>query len=87
MQRGQVTFPSEASLACGLNFLQKQCIKTQKGTQKYEIVRLKNLFRTSGKGLPEISHLPTGYRHMLLSIRIDGGLIAGKSLCERLSLV
>jgi hypothetical protein len=78
--RGQITFPDESSLVCGLYYLHKICkgeSESSKASSELEIIRLKNLFRTS-QGI-EACHapLPTGYRHVLINIRIGGTIIAG----------
>jgi hypothetical protein len=87
--RGQITFPDEAALVCGLFSLNDLCAKPQqpgpkeaspRGWPKIEIVRLKNLFRVSPLGNYFPSSLPTGYRHILINIRLGDTLIAGKFL-------
>ena len=84
--RGQVTFPDEAALVCGLHYLSKRCKQTKNAhsddssdpSNKFELVRLKNLFRTSRLGNPLPSPLPTGYRHILLNVRLDDQIVVGK---------
>ncbi len=85
--RGQITFPDEGSLICGLCSL--YCIakegfsgKEIEGSQPsvpFQIVRLKNLFRTAGVNDEVSNGLPTGYRHVLINIKFDCGIIAGKN--------
>ena len=79
-------FPDEGSLVCGLYFLQKltdsngnsKGIKPSWSKPTLEIVRLKNLFRTTRSGIASYDALSTGYRHILINVKLDGGLIAGK---------
>ena len=74
--RGQVVFPDEGSLVCGILRLSKVC-KTADTEDSPEnqvavkIVRIKNLFYTSSSlGILSPSPLPTGYRHVLLNIEM-----------------
>ncbi|CAJ1934278.1 unnamed protein product [Cylindrotheca closterium] len=78
--RAQVTFPDETSLICGLLCLHRRCNNTSESKEmpQFEIVRLKNYFRTIDGSDPSLSPMPTGYRHVLINIRIAGFLIAGK---------
>jgi hypothetical protein len=86
--RAQIVFPNESSLVCGLIFLNEYSLLSQADERKApivkdvglkaEIVRIKNLFATAPNGDPCYSCLPTGYRHLLLNIRIDDELLAGK---------
>lgn len=91
--RGEITFPDEGSLVCGLYSLyslaergnigedrKNENMKQVDSTPCFRIVRLKNLFRTTSGGNEFDSTLPTGYRHILVNIRFTCGLIAGKSL-------
>ena len=86
--RGQINFPDEAALVCGLYSLNDLCAQPQQlGKEasrhdwpKIEIVRLKNLFRVSPLGNYFPSSLPTGYRHILVHIRLGDTIIAGKFL-------
>jgi hypothetical protein len=87
--RGQITFPDEATLVCGLYSLNDLCAQPQpsgpkeayrRDWPKIEIVRLKNLFRVSPLGNYFPSSLPTGYRHILVNIRLGDTIIAGKFL-------
>eukprot|EP00980_Cylindrotheca_fusiformis_P023435 scaffold10476_cov142-Cylindrotheca_fusiformis.AAC.10 len=76
--RGQITFPDEHSLVCGLYYLHKQCDEDSRKDPKspqFAIVRLKNLFGVSSTSF---GTLPTGYKHVLVNVRIRGGIIAGK---------
>jgi hypothetical protein len=81
--RGQVTFPDEGSLICGLIAIYKLSRGARKHESKelpqFKIIRMKNLFRTSTSGRELCESLPTGYRHILLNIRLENGLIAGTS--------
>ena len=84
--RGQITFPDEGSLVCGLSSLYENAengdgakkIDVTQSSVSFQIVRLKNLFRTTGATEGISNALPTGYRHILLNIKFDCGLIAGK---------
>jgi hypothetical protein len=85
--RGQITFPDEGSLICGLSSLYNAAerggnvkqIESVKSSRNFQIVRLKNLFRTTSVGNELCNALPTGYRHILINIKFECGLIAGKS--------
>ena len=50
----------------------------EKNESSVEIVRLKNLFRTSPRGNTCYPALPTGYRHILVNVRLGSGIIAGE---------
>lgn len=86
--RAQITFPDEGSLICGLYHLtnlasHRNDTNRRDGANRFprlEIVRLKNLFRTSAVGNTYYEALPTGYRHILVNIRLDDGIIAGKNI-------
>ena len=85
--RGEITFPDEGSLICGLYSLHS--LAEYKGNDKqigpadsipsFQIVRLKNLFRTTSVGNEFYHALPTGYRHILINLKLECGIIAGKS--------
>jgi hypothetical protein len=83
--RGEITFPDEGSLICGLYSLHnlaehngnRKKIGSTKSVPSFKIVRLKNLFRTTRAGSEFYHSLPTGYRHILVNLRLNGGLIAG----------
>ena len=83
--RGEITFPDEGSLICGLYSLHnlaehngnRKKIGSTKSVPSFKIVRLKNLFRTTKAGSEFYHSLPTGYRHILVNLRLNGGLIAG----------
>ena len=84
--RAQLIFPNEGSLICGLIKLwsltktSPEADSSKKDlVSPVEIVRFKNLFRTSPAGNTYFPALPTGYRHMLINIRLQNGVIAGKS--------
>ena len=78
--RGSILFPSDRSLLCSLICLSQLGKNEMEGRQeKVEIVRVKNLFASSSHSKDlDRSHLPTGYRHVLVNVRIDGGILAGK---------
>ena len=84
--RGQITFPDGGALICGLyclNTLAKKSVSSHlqgspKGLPRIEIVRIKNLFRTSSIGCSYYKPLPTGYRHILVNLRLNDGILAGK---------
>jgi hypothetical protein len=80
--RGQITFADEGALICGIYSLYSLAGKQRPiGHPKiatFEIVRMKNLFRTTKTGREYFRPLPTGYRHILLNIRFEGGVLAGK---------
>lgn len=68
--RGYVIAPNDCSLVCALMALlrlEKSC----------PIIRIKNLFRVTNLGALVPTNLPTGYRHILVSIRLENGLLAG----------
>ena len=85
--RGQITFPDEGLLICGLCSLHSIAerggnngqIGQNEPTFSFQIVRLKNLFRATSVCDKVCHALPTGYRHILINIKFDSGLIAGKS--------
>jgi hypothetical protein len=84
--RGSIIFPNEGSLLCGLIRLAQICDdKTDwevKGQRlKLELVRVKNLFSSESPiGGLDRSPLPTGYRHVLANVRVDGGVLVGRFL-------
>ena len=83
-------FPDEGSLVCALLFL-NQCSdnspdikdfkeKSNIEVMPFNVVRIKNLFRVTPLGSIVSSDLSTGYRHVLVNIRLNNdGLIAGKN--------
>jgi hypothetical protein len=78
--RAQIVFPDEGSLICGLVKLwsftgNSSAEEVGKDTPDIEILRLKNLFRTSPAGNAYLSPLPTGYRHILINVRLNTGLV------------
>jgi hypothetical protein len=83
--RASIVFPCEGSLVCGLLRLleiegQPNGYEVDGGNVKLQIVQVKNLFASpSPIGLLERSPLPTGYRHILVSVRLNNGILAGKS--------
>lgn len=82
--RGELTFPDEGSLICGLHFLHTQAKRNEEKTGMinsilfFQIVRLKNLFYTNKAGNLVYDTLPTGYRHILVNLKLNEGFIAGK---------
>jgi hypothetical protein len=93
--RAQVVFPTEGSLICALNFLnqycsvsisQQRCKLVEELGLRVEIVRIKNLFAINSTGQPCPACLPTGYRHILVNVRLDERLIAGKLQLKHTSL-
>lgn len=87
--RAQVVFPTKGALVCAFTLLSQYCswssspqsaasqVVSEVGL-KAEIVRIKNLFAVTSTGQPCMVDFPTGYRHLLLNIRPDDGLLAGK---------
>ena len=79
--RGELVFVDESSLVLALLQLRRLCSNFQEdvtGETKFEIVRVKNLFHKSALGVLCPSVLPTGYRHILVNVRLNGLLLAGK---------
>jgi hypothetical protein len=83
--RAQVTCVNEGELVCALVYLlnlagrQDDDQGNEDNASKFDVIRVKNLFcNKSGITEPPISPLPTGYRHLLLNLRMKGGLLAGK---------
>ena len=72
--RGSIILPDYSSLVCALLALYKRSRH-----KEITIVRLKNLFRASRLGTLVPSNLPTGYRHVLVNMRLKNGLLAGES--------
>lgn len=83
--RGQIVFPDEASLVCALVYLNRISSRGMKNTDeiKFDLVRFKNSFVESSCDI----ELPTGYGHVLLSIRLSGGLLAGTFTSSSLTFV
>lgn len=73
--RAQILLPNEEAMTCALLRIQRSC-KESEGT--LTIVRFKNLFRMSYLGVLVPSDLPTGYRHILINIRMKNGILAGE---------
>ena len=82
--RAQIVLPSETQLVLALLSLQHICdfTKPKRGKQQendslaVNIARIKNLFRLSPLGTLVPSNLPTGYRHIIVNLRMKSGLIA-----------
>ena len=82
--RARLSFPDEGSLVCGLSYLFKNT-KIQHGEDdagsSIALTRIKNLFyRQVPQQCLSPSPLPTGYRHVLVNVRLENGLLAGRSL-------
>jgi len=76
--RARIVFPTEGSLVCALLRLRYQESEQVGGGHKITISRVKNLFRSDGtlSGMVR-SNLPTGYRHVLVNVRLNGSVVAG----------
>ena len=89
--RSQLVFPDEGSLVCAMIFLNRlACVSDNKISPQaikpeemhdfeFEIIRVKNLFSQNHSQEVEKSPLPTGYRHILVTVRTLDGFLAGKS--------
>jgi hypothetical protein len=75
--RAQLIFPDEASLVRTLQHLQKTSNAQGSIVSTYKVVRIKNLFRTTSFENAVPTDLPTGYRHVLVNLRMPNGFIAG----------
>jgi hypothetical protein len=73
--RGYIIFLDEKALCRALLYLHKY----SQSNGDFCIVRLKNLFRTLFDGSLVPSNLFTGYRHILVNVRLKSGLITGMS--------
>lgn len=86
--RARLCFPDEGTLVCGLCYLLKNTELPVKNKEQVddagaavELARIKNLFgRKSPLEDLTPSPLPTGYRHVLVNVRFDNGLLGGKHL-------
>jgi hypothetical protein len=85
--RGQIILPDEGSLVCALASLNAMCAGEDPSigekdrnecTPEIKIVRVKNLFQFRPAKTPLSDNLPTGYRHVLITIRFSDGFLAGK---------
>jgi hypothetical protein len=79
--RGQITFPNESSLACAIASLNTMCDsgKSSVGEQEtIKIARVKNLFLSRPAQTPLTGSLPTGYRHILITLKFGDGFLAGE---------
>jgi len=78
--RASILFHDEISLYRSLLFLYKY----SQSHPEIDIVRIKNLFWSLYEGCMTRTNLPTGYRHVLVSIRLQSGLLAGEIviLCD-----
>ena len=85
--RSQITFRNDRELVCGLiRLLQKVNAPADTDvadTEKIMLIRIKNLLSCNSFSELPISPLPTGYRHVLLNLRLPDGLIFGKSSQKR----
>ena len=73
--RSQIVLPDEASIVSTLLCLQHIC-SPQTEKSKMKIIRIKNLFRLSPLGTIVPTDLPSGYRHVLINVRMEDGLVA-----------
>ena len=77
--RASIMFPGQGSLVCAFAFLDSFSRKAEPDSDDHiEILRVKNLLHVLPSGNLCLSTLPTGYRHILITIRLSGGLLAGK---------
>ncbi|CAB9499461.1 expressed unknown protein [Seminavis robusta] len=75
--RAQITFEEEGSLVASLLHLFAACKHDRDSSSpSFDIVRVKNLFNTNASGELFPSNLPTGYRHILVNVRVDGQFLA-----------
>jgi hypothetical protein len=80
--RGRIIFPDEGSLVAGLVLLKRRSERTKNHQSfLFTIVRVKNGLDVLVSGALDESgspaHLPSGYRHLLVNIRLNDGLLAG----------
>ena len=75
--RGQLIFPDEASLVRTIKHLHKTSNAQGSIVSTYKLIRLKNLFRMSPFGNTVPTDLPTGYRHVIVNLRMPNGFLAG----------
>ena len=73
--RGQITFPNESSLVCAITSLIGLCGREE---APFKVVRVKNLFLSRPTHNALHDHLPTGYRHILVTLQFSDGFLAGK---------
>lgn len=71
--RSRIILQDEAEMVCALVYIYRL-----QSANFFTVLRMKNLFRTSYFGRLVPTDLPTGYRHILVNIRLQTGLIAGK---------
>ena len=81
--RAQIIFPDEGALICGL----LQLFRTSMGSNNdddvdrplVEVVRIKNSFHSESPiaGVSSLPQLPTGYQHVLVTVRLNGEFLAG----------
>jgi hypothetical protein len=79
--RAKIVLQDEAAIVCALVYLHRM-----ESADFFSILRIKNLFRTSSLGQLVPTDLPTGYRHVLVNVRLKTGLIAGKGIIDSLML-
>lgn len=83
--RAQITFADEGTLICGLLRLFRitgllSIDEDSDSGADVKLVRMKNLLCSDSLlGNLSTSPLPTGYRHLLLNLRLKDGLLAGMS--------
>lgn len=85
--RAQIVFPTEGALICAFALLNQYCSFTSSTTKvnniveevgiKVEIVRIKNLFAMPPSS-QSCAQLPTGYKHLLITLRLNDSIVAGK---------
>jgi hypothetical protein len=79
--RGQIWFPDEASLVCGLIFMFRVgTLQHSDSSNQMKLCRMKNLLSFDTTGATKNACLPTGYRHILLNLRLQSGLLAGEMI-------
>jgi hypothetical protein len=71
--RAKIVLQDEAAIVCALVYIHRM-----ESANFFSILRIKNHFRTSSLGQLVPTDLPTGYRHVLVNVRMNTGLIAGK---------
>lgn len=75
--RARIVFPDDGTLVCSLvRLLWHQEHSSDDSTVRIEIVRVKNLITSSCDSITQ--SLATGYRHVLVNVRLDGNILAGR---------
>jgi hypothetical protein len=82
--RAQITFRNDQELICALvrllQIAKPASIDDTSQGDKIKLIRIKNLFSINSVSLISRTPLPTGYRHVLLNLRLQNGMIFGKCL-------